>query len=259
MGTTGSLPFWLHLPDATRRCRWSWGSPIATSIWLPKVMTWRSVLGHCLTAAWLPASWKRRHCVWWRHPSISRGWEFPIPFPILPSTTACFLSCPVTAVTGGWQFRQGEQEQTFILQGNPVIADDVLGCISLAEQGVGICQTYEFNVAERLRQGRLVRLLEAFEGARRPFSIIYPPHRQLSAAIRALIDFLLRSGSEDTSGSVGQLNPQPIGAPTETPPDHSASSSRPVSSHDSKFPAQGDTHRASRQVVMTCWPRVGFR
>jgi DNA-binding transcriptional LysR family regulator len=45
-----------------------------------------------------------------------------------------------------------------------VVADDVLGCISLAEQGVGICQTYEFIVAERLQRGRLVRLLEDYEG-----------------------------------------------------------------------------------------------
>ncbi|WP_371234774.1 LysR family transcriptional regulator [Pseudomonas sp. QE6] len=111
---------------------------------------------------------------------------------------------PSNGRPGVWQFRQEEQEQTFIPQGNPVIADDVLGCISLAEQGVGICQTYEFIVGERLRQGRLVRLLEAFEGATRPFSIIYPPHRQLSAASRVLIDFLVRGGSEDAPASAAR-------------------------------------------------------
>lgn len=100
---------------------------------------------------------------------------------------------PSNGRPGIWQFRQGGQEQTFSPRGNPVVADDVLGCISLAEQGMGIFQTYEFIVAERLRQGRLVRLLEAFEGARRPFSIIYPPHRQLSAASRVLIDFLVQA------------------------------------------------------------------
>jgi DNA-binding transcriptional LysR family regulator len=40
--------------------------------------------------------------------------------------------------------------------------------------------------------GRLVRLLPTLEGRSRPFSIIYPPHRQLSPASRVLIDFLVR-------------------------------------------------------------------
>jgi DNA-binding transcriptional LysR family regulator len=101
---------------------------------------------------------------------------------------------PSNGRPGVWQFRQGEEELLFVPQGNPVVADDVLGCISLAEQGVGICQTYEFIVAERLQRGRLVRLLEDYEGARRPFSVIYPPHRQLSGASRALIDSLMTTG-----------------------------------------------------------------
>lgn len=105
---------------------------------------------------------------------------------------------PSNGRPGIWQFRQGEEELRFVPQGNPVVADDVLGCISLAEHGVGICQTYEFIVAERLRQGRLVRLLEDLEGARRPFSLIYPPHRQLSTACRVLIDFLAGSAAETT-------------------------------------------------------------
>ena len=91
---------------------------------------------------------------------------------------------------------QGGEELAFVPQGNPVVADDVLGCISLAEQGDGICKTYEFIVVERMRQGRLVRLLEDFEGARRPFSLIYPPHRQMSTACRVLIDFLAKSAAE---------------------------------------------------------------
>lgn len=103
---------------------------------------------------------------------------------------------PSSGRPGIWQFRQGEEELTFVPQGNPVVADDVLGCISLAEQGVGICQTYEFIAAERLRQGRLVRLLEGLEGARRSFSLLYSPHRQLSAACRVLIDFLARAAAE---------------------------------------------------------------
>jgi DNA-binding transcriptional LysR family regulator len=55
---------------------------------------------------------------------------------------------------------------------------------------MGICQTYDFIVRERIQSGRLVPLLEHSGGRSRPFSVIFPPHRQLSAVSRALIDFL---------------------------------------------------------------------
>ncbi|NYE60792.1 DNA-binding transcriptional LysR family regulator [Duganella sp. 1224] len=70
------------------------------------------------------------------------------------------------------------------------VADDVLGVVSLAEQGLGICQTYHFVAADRLVAGRLVEVLPGLRGRSRPFSLIYPPHRRLSAAVRALIDAL---------------------------------------------------------------------
>jgi DNA-binding transcriptional LysR family regulator len=70
------------------------------------------------------------------------------------------------------------------------VSKDVLGIVSLAENGLGICQTYEFIVRERIRQGRLVEVLEHSSGRTRSISLIYPPHRQLSAAARALIDCL---------------------------------------------------------------------
>jgi DNA-binding transcriptional LysR family regulator len=70
------------------------------------------------------------------------------------------------------------------------VADDVLGVVTLAQQGLGICQTYRFVAEERLRTGQLVELLPAFGGRSRPFSLIYPPHRRMSAACRALIDSL---------------------------------------------------------------------
>lgn len=70
------------------------------------------------------------------------------------------------------------------------VADDVLGVVSLAEQGLGICQTYRFIVDERLATGKLVEVLPGTGGRGGPYSLIYPPHRRLSAASRALIDSL---------------------------------------------------------------------
>lgn len=70
------------------------------------------------------------------------------------------------------------------------VTDDVLGVVSLAEHGIGICQSYDFIVRDRIQSGRLLEVLPELRGRSRPFSLIYAPHRRLSAASRALIEAL---------------------------------------------------------------------
>lgn len=90
-----------------------------------------------------------------------------------------------------WLLRDAGREIDWApLQPRLQVADDVLGVVSLAEQGLGICQSYGFIVDERLARGTLVEVLPASSGRSRPFSLIYLPHRRLSAAARALIQVL---------------------------------------------------------------------
>ncbi|UDI95249.1 LysR family transcriptional regulator [Pseudomonas sp. IAC-BECa141] len=103
---------------------------------------------------------------------------------------------PSTGRVGPWLFREQDADREWLPSANIQVSDDVLGIVSLAEQGLGICQTYDFIVRERIESGRLVRLLEQSGGRSRPFSVIYPPHRQLSASARALIDCLTREVSQ---------------------------------------------------------------
>lgn len=91
-----------------------------------------------------------------------------------------------------WLFRDGEADVEWMPRDGLSVSDDVLGVVSLAAGGAGICQTYDFIAAEYLRQGRLVEVLPQLRGRSRPFSLIYAPHRRLSAASRALIDSLAR-------------------------------------------------------------------
>lgn len=93
-----------------------------------------------------------------------------------------------------WLFCENDEDREWLPAGHVQVSDDVLGIVSLALAGLGICQTYEFIVRERIERGELVEVLEAFGGRSRPFSVIYPPHRQLPAAARALIDFLVGQG-----------------------------------------------------------------
>jgi DNA-binding transcriptional LysR family regulator len=97
---------------------------------------------------------------------------------------------PSSGKIGPWLFCVAGDNLEWVPQGNVVVSDDVLGIVSLAQSGLGICQSYDFIIRDRVLRGELVEILVPLKGRSRPFSIIYPPHRQLSAASRALIDFI---------------------------------------------------------------------
>jgi DNA-binding transcriptional LysR family regulator len=97
---------------------------------------------------------------------------------------------PRTGKHGAWSFIVGGEHVEWHPRSVVEVSDDVLGVVSMAEQGIGICQTYDFIVRERIASGRLVELLPKLGGRTRPFSLVYAPHRHQSAAARALIDAL---------------------------------------------------------------------
>ncbi|RRH85052.1 LysR family transcriptional regulator [Variovorax beijingensis] len=87
------------------------------------------------------------------------------------------------------------------------VSDDVLGVVSLALGGLGICQTYDFIARDLVAQGRAVEVLAQARGRTRPFSVIYAPHRRLSSASRALIDSL--AGNAQPGPGASHANPTP--------------------------------------------------
>jgi DNA-binding transcriptional LysR family regulator len=97
---------------------------------------------------------------------------------------------PRTGRLGAWSFLNGDEEVEWLPASTIEVSDDVLGVVSLAEQGAGICQSYDFICRERLESGRLVELLPQMRGRTRPFSVVYAPHRRQSAAARTLIEIL---------------------------------------------------------------------
>lgn len=103
---------------------------------------------------------------------------------------------PSTGRVAPWLFRDGERDVDWTPDTSIEVTDDVLGVLSLAEHGIGICQTYDFIARERIGQGRLVELLPQHRGRSRPFSLVYAPQRRMSAACRAMIDVLLE-GARD--------------------------------------------------------------
>ncbi|WP_420991555.1 LysR family transcriptional regulator [Cupriavidus sp. 30B13] len=107
---------------------------------------------------------------------------------------------PSTGRVAPWVFSDGGSEVDWTPSAGMQVSDDVLGVVSLAEQGLGICQTYRFIAGERIRQGRFVEVLPRLSGRTRPFSLVFAPHRRLSAASRTLIDFLAQSTPAGEAG-----------------------------------------------------------
>lgn len=60
-----------------------------------------------------------------------------------------------------------------------------LACV----QGVGIARLMHYQVADELADGRLVRILEAFEPADLPIQLVYPHALQLSPRVRAFVEW----------------------------------------------------------------------
>jgi DNA-binding transcriptional LysR family regulator len=86
----------------------------------------------------------------------------------------------------------------FLLEGEPVemsfkstvrVSEDPLGALTLARSGLGLVQTFEWIAQAHGKE--LVQVLAPFAGRSRPFYILYPQNRQLSARVRVLVDSLL--------------------------------------------------------------------
>ena len=123
-------------------------------------------------------------------PDYLRRAGTPMALEDLASHACLPFTMPSTGRLSPWLLRVDGKDVDWLAPARMRVADDVLGVVTLAQQGLGICQTYRFVAEERLRTGQLVEVLPALGGRSKPFSLIYPPHRRMSAACRALIDSL---------------------------------------------------------------------
>ena len=104
---------------------------------------------------------------------------------------------PSTGRAMPWLFKHDNRIREWAVKGNISCSDDVLGCVSLACAGSGLFQIYHFIAATHVHRGELVEILPEYAGATRPFSLVYPQNRHLSAKIRALVGFLRQRINND--------------------------------------------------------------
>ena len=67
--------------------------------------------------------------------------------------------------------------------------NDAAFALAAAENGDGITIALSYMVAEQIRKGRLVPVLEKFTPPPVPVQIVYPQARILAPNIRAFVDF----------------------------------------------------------------------
>lgn len=104
---------------------------------------------------------------------------------------AILFLIPSTGRAIPWQVREAGVDVDWMPDAGLEVTDDPLGVVSLAESGIGICQAYDFIVAERIARGTLVEILPELRGRTRSFSLIYAPHKTLTAAVKAFIEAMV--------------------------------------------------------------------
>lgn len=99
---------------------------------------------------------------------------------------------PSTGRPFPWIFfdEQGEKKE-IVVNSRQRLLDDVLAGAGWAMAGGGLFQIYHFVVADAVAQGRLIEVMQQFGGRTRPFYVLYPQNRHLSARVRAFVDYLL--------------------------------------------------------------------
>ena len=99
---------------------------------------------------------------------------------------------PSTGKLLPWIFMDGSTPIEVTPTSRVRVLDDPLGCAVMAASGAGLVQTYSWIAGSYGKQ--LVEVLKPFAGCTRPFYLLYPQNRHLSATVRALVDFLAPPG-----------------------------------------------------------------
>lgn len=113
----------------------------------------------------------------------------------LAGHTCLSFVMPSTGRVSPWLLHEAGNDVDWPPTSRVQVSDDVLGLVSLALGGMGICQTYDFIAQGPLAQGLAVEVLPQLRGRTRRFSLLYAPHRHMSTVARALIDHLAKEAA----------------------------------------------------------------
>jgi DNA-binding transcriptional LysR family regulator len=105
-----------------------------------------------------------------------------------------------------WAFKQDGRSRRISAAGRLMVNDPWI-CLRAAVDGLGIAYTLEALAEPFLRSGQLVRVLEDWSPCHEGMFLYYPGHRQVPAALRALIGMIRVSSSAPAGRRAPRLNP----------------------------------------------------
>jgi DNA-binding transcriptional LysR family regulator len=100
-----------------------------------------------------------------------------------------------------WELERGRRSWRVPVRGG-IVVNDGLVCTNLAEQGLGLAYVAEPLVTDQIRNGRLLRVLEAFAADVPGLFLYYPTRSQHSAALRLLVETARDIGPKVSSRKV---------------------------------------------------------
>lgn len=124
-------------------------------------------------------------------PSYLRARGVPQDLSELANHACIQFILPSTGRAIPWRVKLDGREQDHTISGAISIREDVLACVSYAQAGGGLCQIYHFIAQPAVQRGELREVLPQLAGCTRPFSIVYPQNRHLTARVRAFVDFMV--------------------------------------------------------------------
>lgn len=89
-----------------------------------------------------------------------------------------------------WRFKKDRTEYVVPVRSR-FVASNLESACDAARAGVGVTIAFNYHVAEAVRSGELVPLLQEFQPPPQPISFVYPPNRFMPAKLRAFLDFTL--------------------------------------------------------------------
>ena len=101
----------------------------------------------------------------------------------------CITGTPMQSPTL-WRFKPGQTEYAVPVRSRLIVSN--LGAAwDAARAGIGITEGFSYLVADSIKSGELVPLLQDFQPPPIPVSFVYSPNRFMPAKLRAFLDFTL--------------------------------------------------------------------
>jgi len=103
------------------------------------------------------------------------------------STHDC-ISYPPIQSPNTWRFKRDETEYVVPVRSR-FVASNLESASDAARAGIGITVAFSYHVAEAMKSGELVPLLQEFQPPPQPVNFVYSPNRFMPAKLRAFLDF----------------------------------------------------------------------